>query len=188
MEKTTTLPQQLYTTRKGSSTSLGGYTYIYDNMGNITRATDVVTEYYWAYSYNAQGQLRYSTYYNQNGVAQERYYYYYDNAGNLTKRQERDSAGQNVLKEHVLVYGHTEWKDMIKTVDGRALTYDASGNPLSYYNGADYTMTWRNGRQLSTVATGGKAYSYEYDANGLRTRRTNSDGGYTLYYLSLIHI
>ena len=44
-------------------------------------------------------------------------------------------------------------------------------------------MTWRNGRQLSTVATGGKTYSYEYDANGLRTRRTNSDGGYTLYYI-----
>ena len=45
-------------------------------------------------------------------------------------------------------------------------------------------MTWRNGRQLSTVATGGKTYSYEYDANGLRTRRTNSDGGYTLYYIA----
>ena len=44
-------------------------------------------------------------------------------------------------------------------------------------------MTWCNGRQLSTVATGGKTYSYEYDANGLRTRRTNSDGGYTLYYI-----
>ena len=44
-------------------------------------------------------------------------------------------------------------------------------------------MTWRNGRQLSTIATGGKTYSYEYDANGLRTRRTNSDGGYTLYYI-----
>ena len=180
---TTTLPQQFYTTRKGSSTSLGGYTYTYDNMGNITMATDVVTEYYWAYSYNAQGQLRYSTYYNQDDVAQERYYYYYDNAGNLTKRQERDSTGTKVLKERRYVYKNTSWKDLLTEVNEVPLTYDASGNPLSYYNGAHYTMTWRNGRQLSTVATGGKTYSYEYDANGLRTRRTNSDGGYTLYYI-----
>ena len=30
---------------------------------------------------------------------------------------------------------------------------------------------------------GGKTYSYEYDVNGLRTRKTNSDGGYTQYYI-----
>ncbi len=30
---------------------------------------------------------------------------------------------------------------------------------------------------------GGKNYRYEYDVNGLRTRKTNSDGGYTQYYI-----
>ncbi len=44
-------------------------------------------------------------------------------------------------------------------------------------------MTWRNGRDLNTATVSGKTYSYEYDVNGLRTRRTNSDGGYTLYYI-----
>ena len=29
----------------------------------------------------------------------------------------------------------------------------------------------------------GKTYSYEYDVNGLRTRKTNSDGGYTEYFI-----
>jgi hypothetical protein len=32
------------------------------------------------------------------------------------------------------------------------------------------------------VGIQGKTYSYEYDVNGLRTRKTNSDGGYTEYY------
>ncbi|MFR0734360.1 MAG: hypothetical protein ACLSHU_09420 [Oscillospiraceae bacterium] len=27
--------------------------------------------------------------------------------------------------------------------DGKAITYDANGNPTKYYNGG--TMTWRNG-------------------------------------------
>ena len=44
-------------------------------------------------------------------------------------------------------------------------------------------MTWRNGRELNTATVGGKTYSYEYDVNGLRMRKTNSDGGYTQYYI-----
>ena len=72
---------------------------------------------------------------------------------------------------------------MLTKFNGHTITYDGSGNPLSYYNGKDYTMTWRNGRQLASVAVSGKTYSYEYDVNGLRTRKTNSDGGYTQYYI-----
>ena len=30
---------------------------------------------------------------------------------------------------------------------------------------------------------GGKTYRYEYDVNGVRTRKSNADGGYTQYYL-----
>ena len=44
-------------------------------------------------------------------------------------------------------------------------------------------MSWRNGRQLASVAVSGKTYTYEYDVNGLRTRKTNADGGYTQYYI-----
>ena len=50
-----------------------------------------------------------------------------------------------------------------------AITYDAIGNPLTYYNGADYTMTWRQGRRLSNVTTGGQTINYEYDSEGKRT-------------------
>ena len=72
---------------------------------------------------------------------------------------------------------------MLTAFDGHAITYDGSGNPLSYYNGKSYTMSWRNGRQLASVVVSGKTYSYEYDVNGLRTRKTNADGGYTQYYI-----
>ena len=44
-------------------------------------------------------------------------------------------------------------------------------------------MTWRNGRQLASYSLGGKTYRYEYDVNGLRTRKSNADGGSTEYYI-----
>ena len=38
-------------------------------------------------------------------------------------------------------------------------------------------------RQLASATVGGKTYSYQYDADGIRTRKTNYDGGYTEYYV-----
>ena len=38
-------------------------------------------------------------------------------------------------------------------------------------------------RQLASAAVGGKTYSYEYNSSGIRTRKTNYDGGYTEYYV-----
>ena len=180
---TTTLPETFYTTSKGSSTKLSGFKYTYNAVGNITRITNLLDNTYMAYAYDKLGQMQYATDYAANGTAQARYYYYYDNGGNLTRWQERDSTGQTVLKEHVYTYGDANWKDLLTAYDGQSITYDGSGNPLSYYNGQRYTMTWRNGRELNTATVGGKTYSYEYDVNGLRTRKTNSDGGYTQYYI-----
>ena len=41
--------------------------------------------------------------------------------------------------------------DMEKRNDRYVFTYDAIGNPLSYYNGQSYTFTWENGRQLANA-------------------------------------
>lgn len=32
--------------------------------------------------------------------------------------------------------------------------YDSLGNPLSYYNGSSYTLTWKDGRKLATLTKG----------------------------------
>ena len=108
------------------------------------------------------------------------YTYEYDNAGNLTKWIVRDKDGF-AWDWHKYSYENSEWKDLLTALDGKSITYDANGNPTKYYNGA--TMTWRNGRQLGSYSLGGKTYSYEYDVNGLRTKRSHADGGYTEYYI-----
>ena len=180
---TTTLPETYYTTAKGSSTKLSGYRYAYDARNNITRITDLKNNSYWSYAYDEVGQLRYATTYNASGVAQDRYKYTYNRAGNLTEWKIQNGDNTETYEEHTYTYGNSEWKDLLTAFDGHTITYDVNGNPLSYYNGKSYSMSWRNGRELEQVKVGGKTYRYEYDGNGQRTRKSNEDGGYTEYYL-----
>ena len=178
---TTTLPETHYTTLKGSSTKQCGYRYAYDSRNNITRITDLTNSRYWAYQYDKLGQLHYATDYAANGVATDRYTYEYDHAGNLTSWKIQNDDNTILKESHTYTYGNSEWKDLLTAFDGKSITYDANGNPTKYYNGG--TMTWRNGRQLASYSLGETTYSYEYDVNGLRTRKTNADGGYTEYYI-----
>ena len=180
---TTTLPETFYTTAKGSSTKLSGFQYAYNEVGNVTQITNLLDNSYWKFAYDKMGQMQYATDYAADGTARGRYKYYYDNAGNLTSWKIQDGSATVTQEEHTYTYGDSNWKDLLTAFDGQTITYDGGGNPLSYYNGRRYTMTWRNGRELNTATVGGKTYSYEYDVNGLRTRKTNSDGGYTQYYI-----
>ena len=180
---TTTLPETFYTTAKGSSTKLSGFKYAYNEVGNVTQITNLLDNSYWKFAYDKLGQMQYATDYAADGTARGRYKYYYDNAGNLTSWKIQDGSATVTQEEHTYTYGDSNWKDLLTAFDGQTITYDGGGNPLSYYNGRRYTMTWRNGRELNTATVGGKTYSYEYDVNGLRTRKTNSDGGYTQYYI-----
>ena len=61
------------------------------------------------------------------------------------------------------------------------MTYDAIGNPLTYYNGQSYNFTWK-GRQLIGATYGGKTMSFTYNDNGIRTSKTVA-GTKTTYYL-----
>ena len=180
---TTTLPETFYTTAKRSSTKLSGFQYAYNEVGNVTQITNLLDNSYWKFAYDKMGQMQYATDYAADGTARGRYKYYYDNAGNLTSWKIQDGSATVTQEEHTYTYGDSNWKDLLTAFDGQTITYDGGGNPLSYYNGQRYTMTWRNGRELNTATVGGKTYSYEYDVNGLRTRKTNSDGGYTQYYI-----
>ena len=62
------------------------------------------------------------------------------------------------------------------------ITYDAIGNPLSYYNGSSYTFTW-NGRCLTGAVKGSSVLSFTYNDEGIRTSKT-VNGVTTTYYLN----
>ena len=60
-------------------------------------------------------------------------------------------------------YADAEWGDLLTSFNGVQFTYDAIGNPLSYYNGNNYTMTWENGRRLASVTKGVVTTNYLYN-------------------------
>ena len=60
--------------------------------------------------------------------------------------------------------------------------YDDAGNPLSYYNGSAYTLTWQNGRELATATKNGVTSSYKYNIDGQRVQKTVGNVFYDYYY------
>ena len=111
--------------------------------------------------------------------------YTYDTAGNI-----RSISGPSVSKS--FSYNDSgDWKDLLTsvTVNGttRSITYEEEngvtiGNPLSYFNGAQYTLAWQNGRQLQSLSGGGKSATYTYGADGIRTGKTVTDASGTTTY------
>ena len=61
-------------------------------------------------------------------------------------------------------------------------SYDANGNPLTYRDGM--SMTWKNGRQLTTLTNGDTSISYGYDSDSVRTTKTVNGVKYTYAYLN----
>lgn len=61
-------------------------------------------------------------------------------------------------------------------------SYDEIGNPLTYRDGM--SMTWKNGRQLTTLTNGDTSISYGYDSDSVRTTKTVNGVKYTYAYLN----
>ena len=141
--------------------------YTYDELGNITTVSKngIVIE---QYSYDELNQLKSAVY------GEDTYQYFYDNGGNLTEIKKNNE----VIKSYS--YGNSEWKDLLTSFNGEAITYDEIGNPLTYRNGMSFT--WQNGRQLAGISKdGAELASYTYNAEGLRTSKT-VNGVTTDYY------
>ena len=141
--------------------------YTYDALGNITTVSKngIVIE---QYSYDELNQLKSAVY------GEDTYQYFYDDGGNLAEIKKNNE----VIKSYS--YGNSEWKDLLTSFNGEAITYDEIGNPLSYRNGISFT--WQNGRQLAGISKdGAELASYTHNAEGLRTSKT-VNGVTTDYY------
>ena len=152
------------------------FTYTYDDSGNITKVVTAGTKVPKAatlkeYGYDAQGQLVSEK--NGSGTT---FLYAYDTAGNI----------RSITKDGTVTksFGYTNpsWPDLLTSVTANGTTKDVlyegqsqtsdlptSGNPVTYYNGKDYTFTWTKGRQLASATVDGKQVSYTYDMSGVRS-------------------
>ena len=117
--------------------------------------------------------------------------YAYDTEGNI----------RSITKDGTVTksFGYTNpsWPDLLTSVTANGTTKDvlyegqsqtsdvpSSGNPVTYYNGKDYTFTWTKGRQLASATVDGKQVSYTYDMSGVRTSKTVNGTTYNYTTLS----
>ena len=126
-----------------------------------------------SYTYDGQNQLTEV----KNGNGTTLYSYSYDTMGNIRSKTDGSVT-------HLYTYGNSQWADLLTAYDGHSITYDGSGNPLSYYNGASYTFTWEQGRQLASVTKGSKTASYTYDMSGVRSGKVVNGVSYEYTTLS----
>jgi RHS repeat-associated protein len=159
--------------QNGSSPTLS---YLYDANGNITSITEGANTIQYEYN-ELNGVIR-----ENNQRDNTTFVYHYDLGGNLTSKVAYAYTTGTLgtpLDTTPYVYGDTNWKDLLTSFDGKVLTYDAIGNPLTYDGG---TFAWE-GRKLTSFNKSELAISYTYNENGIRTSKT-VNGLTTNYRLS----
>ena len=181
-----------YTYQPGTASKVVGYTvtvgvdtktsthygFTYDDSGNITAINAGTSSI--RYEYDSRDQLTRE----DNSVLGKTYVYTYDNAGNITsKKVYAYTTGTLGTPTETKTYGYTDsdWGDLLTSYDGVNITYDAIGNPLSYYNGSQYSFTWE-GRRLKTATKGDQNFTFTYNSDGIRTSKSygTSEHIYTL--------
>ena len=177
--------------RRPDDSLILGYQYMYDAMGNVSavyksNATGTDTNPTWTYTYDGLGQLTAAT----DADAGYSYAYTYDTAGNI---RSATASGQNSVNK-TFSYANAAWPDLLTsvTVGGttKSITYQTSesgnltGNPLTYYNGTDYTFGWGKGTQLTSATTNSATTTYAYDMSGVRSSKTVGTTKYEFTTLS----
>ena len=162
----------------GQISSYNGYTYTYDDNGNILTISD--GSYTTSYEYDSANQLIREN----NQELGFTHTWTYDSAGNIQNRKEYayttgelGSAIQTVYYDYIA----QEWGDLLTAYGGNEFDYDTIGNPL---NDGEWSYTWQHGRQLASMTDGATTWTFTYDAGGMRTERSPGyeQGIYTYVY------
>ena len=156
------------------------YAYTYDQNGNITSISDGT--YTTAYAYDSANQLIRE----ENQEAETITVWTYDGAGNILTRTvypyDTGTTGEGTQTNYY--YTDTQWGDLLKSYASRPIARDEIGNPT---NDFVWKYTWQHGRQLASMSKLDKSatWQFTYNADGLRTQRTDSVTGRTYNYTYL---
>ena len=152
------------TTVKSLETANGTYTYTYDAVGNILSINDGT--YTVSYVYDGLNQLV-----RENDQRADTTTVYTYTNGNITGKKVYKYTLGNVgeeIKSTSYGYSNSEWRDLLTSFNGQAVTYDEIGNPITF---GSKTFEWC-GRQLERITDGDNTYVYAYNTDGDRVSKT----------------
>ena len=164
------------------------YTYTYDERGNIStiaiKDPNGVTKTT-RYLYDAANQLIRE----DNQAAGYTWVWTYDSAGNIQTRTEHSynatvstaNLGSGTVIDYLCAHEEDDgvWGDILVAYDGEPVYYDTIGNLIE---DSTWTYTWEHGRQLKTMSKSGANWTFTYDADGMRTKRTTGSTTYQYFY------
>ena len=148
--------------------------YTYDSVGNISKIQSGTQTA--EYAYDDQNQL------TQEILPSQTSDYGYDTYGNIRSKTVTDSQGET--ETYTFTYGNENWLDQLTEVSYTnkngtnttlRLTYDAIGNPTSYFNGkSNWEIKWQYGRDLAEIKNKSTCITseYTYNENGIRESKT----------------
>ena len=158
------------------------HSYSYDANGNISSLSKLADGQTSALSYQYDGLDQLIRVNDQE--ANKTVLYSYDAGGNITSAKTYPySLGElsgSPLSEKSYSYASSGWKDLLINFNGDDILYDEIGNPLQYRDGMAFA--WQYGRRLASVSQGSNAYSYSYDASGVRLAKTINGSSYNYIY------
>jgi hypothetical protein len=96
--------------------------------------------------------------------------YSYDAGGNIiNKVQYAYTTGSLGAATSTINYGYgdSNWKDKLTSYNGKTITYDQIGNPLS---DGTYNYTWEEGRQLAGITGNGQTIGYKASEKNNKSR------------------
>ena len=152
------------TTVKSLETANGTYTYTYDAVGNILSINDGT--YTVSYVYDGLNQLV-----RENDQRADTTTVYTYTNGNITgKKVYKYTLGDvgEEIKSTSYGYSNSEWRDLLTSFNGQAVTYDEIGNPITF---GSKSFEWC-GRQLERITDGDNTYVYSYNTDGDRVSKT----------------
>ena len=152
------------TTVKSLETANGTYTYTYDAAGNILSINDGT--YTVSYVYDGLNQLV-----RENDQRADTTTVFTYTNGNITgKKVYKYTLGDvgEEIKSTSYGYSNSEWRDLLTSFNGQAVTYDEIGNPITF---GSKTFEWC-GRQLERITDGDNTYVYSYNTDGDRVSKT----------------
>ncbi|MBE5871734.1 MAG: hypothetical protein E7294_10810 [Lachnospiraceae bacterium] len=147
--------------------------YTYDANGNVsqTRRADGSRE---NYAYNDAGLLERQTDVAADGTILHDFQYTYDSDGNLVQAEGKGQADTAFLTTAEMTY---DKNNRLTGYNGQEVLYDDRGNMVhGPLNGrmADFAYDCRN-RLVSVTDADGSVTEYEYDAENVRTAKTERD-------------
>lgn len=151
------------------------YSYEYDKLNNIKNIyhNNILEN---SYKYDEYNQLIQE----KNYLIGQLVKYEYDNNGNILSKKKFDLNNYNFISENKFEYNNTNWEDQLIKLDDKIISYDNIGNPLTI--GDNITLSWINGRELSTYNDLNNSITYKYNSEGIRVSKTINNLE-TKYYL-----